>query len=167
MFSYVSGKSLVMLEDMCKSSNEGGGPLVALPCRQMPVPPIGGLVLNHLKICRRCLKAREEWLFSWGVHASTSGLCSEICWCLLTVAQFFSELCWKKDGICLMNFHLEAFYCEMAIPSHIVRPVNSHAMAWYLREARNSGVRSSMFDIHQMHRKGQTADMEQKQQDVL
>lgn len=112
-------------------------------------------------------EGREKWLFSWSVHASTSGLCSEICWCLLTVAQFFSELCWKKDGICLMNFHLEPFYCEMAIPSHIVRPVNSHAMAWYLREARNSGVRSSMFDIHQMHRKGQTADMEQKQQDVL
>ena len=34
-------------------------------------------------------EGREKWLFSWGVHASTSGLCSEICWCLLTVAQFF------------------------------------------------------------------------------
>lgn len=39
------------------------GPLVALPCRQMPVPQIGGLVLNHLKICRRCLKAGKSGCF--------------------------------------------------------------------------------------------------------
>ena len=77
-----------MLEEMCKSSNEWGA-ICSTSLSSDASATNWWACAEPPQDLQEVPEGREKCLFSWGVHASTSGLCSEMCWCLLTVAQFF------------------------------------------------------------------------------